>query len=113
MKAFRSLVSGNDEDLTDAYKNFHKMVEQEQSIVEYLTLATVEQQERRTSAMYADVRIVLARTKRTYGNTETLMASTGRMHECLESKNVFGPILFRGLSGDLKVENLPSNATKS
>ena len=89
MKAFRNLVSGNDEDLSDAYKNFHKMVDQEQRVVEYLTLAAVEQQEKKTSAMHADVRIVLARTKRTQGNTETLIASTGRMHESLESKNVY------------------------
>ena len=96
VKAFRTLVSGKDEDLIEAYTHFNKMIEEERRVVEYLTLAAVEQQEKETSAMHAGVRIILATTKRTDGNTETLMTGTGRMHECLESKNVSGPILFCG-----------------
>ena len=97
MKAFRTLVSGKDEDLIEAYAHFNRMIEEERRVVEYLTLAAVEQQEKETSAMHAGVRIILATTKRTDGNTETLMTGTGRMHECLESKNVSGPILFCGV----------------
>ena len=96
VKAFRTLVIGKDEDLIEAYAHFNKMIEEERRVVEYLTLAALEQQEKETSAMHAGVRIILATTKRTDGNTETLMTGTGRMHEYLESKNVSGPILFCG-----------------
>lgn len=90
MKAFRNLVSGEDDELTTAYAHFHKMVEQEQRVVGNATLAVVEQVEKKTSAMNADIRVVSATTKRTDGKTETLMAVTGRIHGCLESKTVSG-----------------------
>ena len=88
MKAFRNLVSGEDDELTTAYSHFHKMVEQEQGAIRNATLAAVEQLKTKTSAMHTDVRIGLATTKRTDGNTKTLMASTGRIHGYLESKTV-------------------------
>lgn len=90
MKAFRSLVSGGDDEITTAYAHFHKMVEQEQGVVGNANLAVVEQVEKKTSAMNADIRLVSATMKRTQGNTETLIAVTGRIHGCLESKNVSG-----------------------
>ena len=90
VKAFRNLVSGEDDELTTAYAHFHKMVEQEQGVVRNATLAVVEQVETKTSAVNADVKEVSATTKRTEGNTETLMAVSGRIHGCLESKNVSG-----------------------
>lgn len=90
MKAFRNLVSGEDDELTNAYAHFHKMVEQEQSVVGNATLAVVEQVGKKTSAMNADIRVVSATTKRIDGNIETLMAVTGRIHGCLESKTVSG-----------------------
>ncbi len=89
MKAFRNLA-GEDDELSIAYAHFHKMVEQEQRVVGNATLAVVEQVEKKTSAMNADIRVVSATTKRTDGNTETLMAVTGRIHGCLESKTVSG-----------------------
>lgn len=90
VKAFRNLVSGEDDELTAAYAHFHKMVEQEQAVVGNATLAVVEQVERKTSAMNADIGVVSATTKRTDGNTETLVAVTGRIYGCLESKIVSG-----------------------
>lgn len=90
MKACRNLVSGKDDELTTAYAHFHKMVEQEQGVVRNATLAVVEQVETNTSAVNADIRVVSATTKRTEGNTETLMAVTGRIHGCLDSKNDSG-----------------------
>ena len=90
VKPFRNLVSGKDDELTTAYAHFHKMVEQEQGVVRSATLAVVEQVEMKTSAVNADIRVVSATTKRTEGNTETLMAVTGLIHGCFESKNVSG-----------------------
>ena len=90
MKAFRNLVSGEDDELTTAYAHFHKMVEQEQGVVRNATLAVAEQVETKTSAVNAHIKVVSATTKRTEGNTETLMAVTGRIHGCLEGKNDSG-----------------------
>ncbi len=90
MKAFRNLVSGEDDELTTAYAHFHKMVEQEQGAVSNATLAAAEQLRKETSAMHTEVSVGLATAERTEGNTKTLMASTGRMHKCLESKTVSG-----------------------
>ncbi len=90
VKAFRNLVSGEDDELNAAYAYFHKMVEQEQGAVRNATLAAVEQLKKKNSAMHTDVGVVLATTKRTEGNTETLMASTGGIHKHLESKTVSG-----------------------
>lgn len=90
MKAFRNLVSGEDDELTTAYAHFHKMVEQEQGAVRNATLAAVEQLRKETSAMRTDVRVDLATTKRMEGNTKNLLASTGRMQIYLESKNISG-----------------------
>ena len=94
MKAFRNLVSGKDDELTTAYAHFHKMAEQEQGVVRNTTLAVVEQVEMKTSAVNADIRVVSATTKRTEGYTETLIAVTGRIHGCSESKNVSGNCSF-------------------
>ena len=90
MKAFRNLASGEDDELTTAYAHFHKMVEQEQGAIRNATLAAVEQLKKKTSAMHTDVKVGLATTTRTDGNTQTLMASTGRMHKYLESKTISG-----------------------
>ena len=86
MKAFRNLVSGEDDELSIAYTHFHKMVEQEQGVVRNATLAAVEQLKEKTGAMHIDVNVGLATAKRTESNTTALVATTGRMHECLESK---------------------------
>jgi len=90
VKAFRNLVSGEDDELTAAYAQFHKMVEQEQGAVRNATLAAIEQVKKETSSMRTDVSVVLATTKRTEADTKTLVASTGRMHIYLESKTVSG-----------------------
>ena len=90
MKAFRNLVSRKDNKLTTAYTHFHKIVKQEQGVVRNTTLAVIEQVEIKTSAINTDIRVVSATTKRTEGNTETLIAVTRRIHRCLESKNISG-----------------------
>ena len=96
VKAFRNLVSGKDEELMNAYAHFHKMVEQQQSVVRHITLAVVQQLERKTTTMNTDVSTLLATTKCTDRNTEDLVASVERMHECLEGKVLSGPILSFG-----------------
>ena len=93
MKAFRNLVSGEDDELTTAYAQFHKTIEQEAGAVRNVTLAAVEELKQKTSDMHADVMVGLATTKRTDENTKTLMASTGRMQQYLEGKNPFRPFL--------------------
>lgn len=88
MKAFKNLA-GEDSELETAYANFHKMVEQEQGVVRNATLASVEQLRRETSTAQADMRTVLATSKRTEGNTEALIASNERIHENMNSKVTF------------------------
>lgn len=41
MKAFRNLISGEDDELTSAYSHFQQMVEQEQRMISNATLAGV------------------------------------------------------------------------
>lgn len=94
-KLFRNLISGEDKKLTDAHALFHKMVEQEQRVVSNLILAGVEKVNKNTSAMHTDVKVALAATKRTNGDTKALMASTGRMHRYLESKTTSGASSFQ------------------
>ncbi|KAI9040298.1 uncharacterized protein KD926_008388 [Aspergillus affinis] len=43
MKAFRNLVSGEDDELTNAYSHFHKMVDQEGRMLANVTLMSVQQ----------------------------------------------------------------------
>ena len=94
VKAFRSLVSGEDDELTTAYAHFHKMVEQEQGVTRNATLVAAEQLKKTASAMHADIRVGLATTERMDGNINTMMASTGRMHKYIESKTVSGHLSF-------------------
>lgn len=56
MKAFRSLVSGEDAELKSAYERFHKMVEREQGIVRNAILAGVEQLKLDSSSIHTDVK---------------------------------------------------------
>lgn len=43
MKAFRNLISGEDDELTTAYSHFHKMVDQEGRMLANVTLISVQQ----------------------------------------------------------------------
>jgi hypothetical protein len=85
VKAFRNLVSGEDDELSAAYAHFHRMVEQEQGAVRNATLAAVGQLQKESTAIQAVVREGLAITGRTDLNTKTLMASAERWHKYLES----------------------------
>jgi len=84
VKAFRNLVSGDDDKLSDAYKRFHKMVEQEQGAVRNATLVAVGQLQKETTAIQVGMRESLAITERIDLNAETLMASTERLQTYLE-----------------------------
>ena len=95
VKAFRNLVSGEDDELATAYSHFHKMVEQEQGAIRNASLAAVEQLKQETGALHTDVKVALATTNRTDGNTKALMASTGRIHNYVESKAVSGCSSFK------------------
>ena len=85
VKAFRNLVSGEDDELAAAYAHFHKMVEQEHGAVRNATLAAVGQLRIESTAANADVRELLSITGRTDLNTKSLMASTEHLHRDLES----------------------------
>ena len=85
MKAFRSLGSGEDSELSAAYAHFHKMVAQEHGAVENAILAAVGQLQNESTAMYTDVRKASAITERTGLDTQTLLASTDLLQRCLDS----------------------------
>ncbi|KAI4146689.1 MAG: hypothetical protein L6R39_003369 [Caloplaca ligustica] len=86
VKSFRSLVSGEDDDLKNAYADFHKMVAQEEGAVRNATLASVVQLRRKTNSVQAGVDTVLTTTTQTDRNTRALMGSTGRIYEHLEGR---------------------------
>lgn len=78
------MVRGEDDELTTAIAQFHKMVDQENRAVSNATLAGV-------GATHADVKVGLAIAGRTERNTETIITSTGRMDQYIESMmDVFG-----------------------
>jgi hypothetical protein len=85
VKAFRNLVSGDDDELCAAHANFHKMVEQEQGAVRNATLAAVGQLQKGSTAIHAVVQEGLAMTERTDLNTKSLMASTEQLRSYQES----------------------------
>jgi len=88
VKAFRNLISGEDDELSTAYAHFHKMVEQEHGAVRNATLAAVRQLQKESTAMHAIVRENLAMTERTGLDTKTLAASTDHLQQILESMTI-------------------------
>jgi hypothetical protein len=76
------LVSGEDDELTATIARFHKMVDQENLVVSNATLAKV-------GATHVDVKESLATAGRTEHNTETIITSTRRMDQHIESMVVF------------------------
>ncbi|KAF4627731.1 hypothetical protein G7Y89_g10420 [Cudoniella acicularis] len=86
VKAFRNLVSGEDDELSAAYAHFHKMVEQERGTVGNATLAAVGQLQQESNAIHTVVREGLAMTRQTDLNTKTLIASSEHLNKYLESK---------------------------
>ena len=85
VKAFRNLISGEDDELSAAYAHFHKMVEQEQGAVRNATLVGIGQLQKQFNTMHAVVREGLAITERTDLNTKTTMVSTESLNKYLES----------------------------
>src|SRR5258707_164785 len=89
VKGFQNLVKGEDDELNAAYGHFHKMVNQEEGAVRNAILAGVEQLKKEGRATHADVKVGLAMSGRTEQNTETIMNSTGRIDQHLESRTCF------------------------
>ncbi|KAL8919594.1 MAG: hypothetical protein Q9172_004922 [Xanthocarpia lactea] len=75
VKAFRNLVSGEDDELTTAYAYFHKTVEQECGAVRNATLAGVEQIKVQAMDLHSDVRHGLATMDINNENTRALIKS--------------------------------------
>ena len=86
MKAFRNLVSGEDDELTTAYAYFHKTVEQEGGAVRNATLAGVQQMQVQAMDIHSDVRHGLATMDINNENTRALINSTGRIDDYVERK---------------------------
>jgi len=97
VKAFRTLVSGEDAELKSAYERFHKTVEQEQDIVIKAILTGVEELKRENSAVHANIRTSLVLAERL--DTHLGTAATGVRHICtyVESKVVCSAICFPAL----------------
>ncbi|MCJ1307667.1 hypothetical protein MMC25_001315 [Agyrium rufum] len=88
VKTFRTLISGEDDDLKTAYETFHKMVEREQGIVRNATLASVEQMRHNAGTMQADVREGLVITESIVLSTKSIMARTQMLHTNLENQEI-------------------------
>ena len=71
VKAFRNLVSGEDDELRTAYAHFHKMVEQEQGVIRNATLAALEQLRKETDQKN---KILVASTERVNRHLESMIA---------------------------------------
>ncbi|TAQ84511.1 hypothetical protein B7494_g7175 [Chlorociboria aeruginascens] len=86
VKAFRNLISGEDDELSAAYTHFHKMVEQEHGAVRNATLAAVGQLQKESTSIHAVVQENLAITERTDLNMQSLMAGTEQLRSYQESR---------------------------
>ena len=110
VKAFRNLLSGEDDELSTAYAQFHKMVEQENGAIRNATLTAVEQLKKENSAVHTDIKTGLAALRITERNTEELINETGRMHTYLQSKSTLSSLLCSGFSITFKIKKLLLNA---
>ena len=102
VKGFRNLVAGEDDELATAYSHFHKMVDQENSAVRMAILTGVEQLKQEGSATNADVKGGLVVAERIEQNTKTVMNSTGRVDQYLESK---APFRFKFLHSSISYDS--------
>jgi hypothetical protein len=89
VKAFQTLVSGEDDELSTAYEDFHKAVGRERGAVLNTTLAVVGQLEKGSTGIQADVRETLLIVERTDLNTRALMASTEQLNKSFCSMVAF------------------------
>ncbi|MCJ1394650.1 hypothetical protein MMC18_007530 [Xylographa bjoerkii] len=83
---FRSLASGEDDELKAAYDHFHKMVRREQGIVRNVIVSGVEQLKLDVDAAHADVKGGLAVTQRIGYDTKILLADAGKIYKSIEGK---------------------------
>ncbi|KAL8860761.1 MAG: hypothetical protein Q9178_002791 [Gyalolechia marmorata] len=84
VKAFRNLVSGEDDELTTAYAYFHKTVEQEGGAVRNITMAGVEQLKVKVMDIHSDIRHGLVNMDINNENTRALINSTGRIDDYMK-----------------------------
>jgi len=86
VKAFRNLVSGEDNGLSAAYGLFYKIVEEEQGAVRNATLAAVEQLQRGIHCyIYSCARRLAIDLY-----TKTIIVSTERLQRCLDVRITAG-----------------------
>jgi hypothetical protein len=85
VKAFRSLVSGEDADLKAAYDHFHKMVEREEGVVRNAVLVVVTEIKSDTRVIQADVREGLVRMERLQLDAKTMHAGLEGSDDSLQS----------------------------
>ena len=85
VKAFRTLVSGEDDELSAAYVHFHKMVDQEHGAVRNATLAVVGQLQKESTIIRTDVLENLALAGRTDVTVQSILANTEHLHKLLGS----------------------------
>ena len=94
VKCFRNLVKGTDDELSTAYKDFHKAAEQEAGAIRNATLAGVEHLVREGSVIHADIVENLAIAGRTEESTAAVLSNTVRIDQQLQSQTVSSLALY-------------------
>lgn len=89
VKAFKNLVSGEDDELSKAYEHFHKMIAQEEGAVRNATLAAVIQLQKGSTSVHTAMREGFAVTDRIDLNTKALLVGTEHVQTYLASMIIF------------------------
>lgn len=85
MKAFRTLVSGEDDELARAYDHFHKMVDAQQSMLLSRSSVSIEQIKGQNATLHAFVERDISINERVEANTISLVDQTRDVRAILES----------------------------
>ena len=86
VKAFRNLISGEDDELAAAYTHSHETVTQEDGAVRNATLVAVGNLQRESAAVCADVRANVVASERVDQSLKDLLTSTDQSRKLSESK---------------------------
>ena len=86
---FRSLLSGEDDELKGAYDAFHKAMQHERRVETIATLVSVEQLRLDASTAYLNIEDGLAATQHLQSDTTTLLAETSKINNSINSEIVF------------------------
>jgi hypothetical protein len=78
------MLSGEDDELSAAYKRFRKMIDQEHSIVGNATLEVVDKAQTESAKIRTDVQENLALAGRTDLNIQSLLATTEHVRKVLD-----------------------------